>query len=528
MYDVVIKGGTVIDGTRAAPHIADVCISGGKIAAVCDVADQPAQRVIPAHGKVVSPGFIDIHSHSDICPLLPEPFRAQSKLYQGVTTEICGNCGISIVPNQGPHQAENSAYFQHILEIKAEDFKHDMASISDYAGRVHQKGCATNFGMLVGHSALRGCIMGFDDRDPTPDELAQMKALLDQELSRGAFGMSLGLIYPPSAFCKTEELVELAKVVKAHDAILAVHIRNESIRVFESVDEMLHIAALSGVHLHISHLKLMGKSQWGRAQELLEKIISARAQGIEVDCDQYPYHASSTSLTAIVPNWAHDGGFEALNQRAKEKSPRLLADIAAMMASRGGPACVLVCSTDGLAPEFEGKTIAEISQTMGVAPEEAVTDILVRCNGTVKAIYFSMNEQDILTILKDMDISVGSDGYAFDYAMDDNPHPRSFGTFPRVLRLNREQKLMPLQDAVYKMTGLPAKQLGMTDRGVLKSGYVADITVFDPEVVCDTSEFIRSVQKPKGIAHVLVAGVPVLSDGEQTDALPGAVLFKTR
>lgn len=528
MYDVVIKGGLVVDGTRAAPRVADVCISGGKIAAVCDVADQPGRQVISAQGKIVSPGFIDIHSHSDICPLLPAPFKAQSKLYQGVTTEICGNCGISLVPNQGPHQKENGAYFEHILELKAENFQHDMASVTDYAKRVRQQGCATNYGMLVGHSALRGCVMGFDDRDPAPDEMEQMKALLDRELAQGAFGMSLGLIYPPSAFCKTEELVELAKVVKAHDGILAVHIRNESARVFEAVDEMLNIAALSRVHLHISHLKLMGKPQWGRAKELLDKIANARAQGIDVDCDQYPYHASSTSLTAIVPNWAHDGGFEALNKRMKEKSLRLLSDIAEMMAFRGGPACVLVSYTNGFAPEYDGKTIEEISKMLGVPPEEAVAHVLDRSNGAAKAIYFSMNEQDVFTILKEMDISIGSDGYAFDYAMGGNPHPRSFGTFPRFLRLNREQKLMPLEDAVYKMTGLPAKQLGMTDRGVLKPGFAADITIFDENKIKDTSDFLHSVVKPEGIEHVLVAGVPVLLNGEQTEAISGTVLLKAK
>ncbi|WMJ83529.1 D-aminoacylase [Oscillospiraceae bacterium MB24-C1] len=528
MYDVVIKGGTIVDGTRAAPRVADLCISDGKIAAVCDTADKPGRQVILAQGKIVSPGFIDIHSHSDICPLLPAPFKVQSKLYQGVTTEICGNCGISIVPNQGPHQKENSTYFERILELKSEDFKHDMASVSDYAKRVKKQGCATNFGMLVGHSALRGCTIGFDDRDPTPDEMEQMKALLDSELSQGAFGMSLGLIYPPSAFCKTEELVELAKVVKAHDGILAVHIRNESAKVFESVDEMLNIAALSGVHLHISHLKLMGKPQWGRAKELLDKIANARAQGVNVDCDQYPYHASSTSLTAIVPNWAHDGGFEALNKCLKEKSPRLLSDIAEMMAFRGGPACVLVSYTNGLATEFDGKTVEEISKILGVSPEEAVADVLIRSNGVVKAIYFSMSEQDVFTILNEMDISIGSDGYAFDYAMDGNPHPRSFGTFPRFLRINREQKLMPLEDAVYKMTGLPAKQLGLTDRGILKPGCVADITIFDENKVKDTATFLRSVVKPEGIEHVLVAGVPVLLDGEQTEALPGTALLKAK
>ena len=289
MYDLVLTGGTIVDGTRAKAYVADVCIKDGKIAEITEKFTGESKEIVSISGKTISPGFINIHSHSDACPLVD--YEPESKLYQGVTTEITGNCGISILPSTPESNAKISEYFFNQLELPVGDLSIEgMHTLEDYAKRVKAKGTSINYGQLVGHGTLRGAVMGFVNRDPDENEMEQLKAILEQELKNGAFGMSLGLIYPPSAFCQTEELVELAKVLKKYDALLTVHMCNEGPRIFQAVDEMIDITRRSGVHLQISHLKLMGKPQWGRAQELLDKIEAARQEGMTITCDQYPLH----------------------------------------------------------------------------------------------------------------------------------------------------------------------------------------------------------------------------------------------
>ena len=528
MYDLVLKNGLIVDGTRSKPYQANVCVQDGKIVKITQEEQLEAKEILDVSGMAVSAGFIDIHSHSDACPLVD--YAPESKLYQGVTTEIVGNCGVSILPSSPERQEEIEQYFFSELELPSGDLKlNGIYGMKDYAKAVEKHGCSTNYGLLVGHGTLRGAVMGFDDRDPEPEEMEQLKARLAQELENGAFGMSLGLIYPPSAFCKSDELVELAKVLKEHDALLTVHMRNEGPRIFQAVDEMIDITRRSGVHLQISHLKLMGKPQWGRSQELLDKIEAARQEGMNITCDQYPYTATSTSMTALLPHWAHDGGVSAMVQRIKAPTQALKDETGEEMENRGGPASVMVSSTHGYHPEWEGKTVAQISQELGMEPVDTVIHILAQCEGSVACIYFSIDEADMLRIMRDMRISVGSDGYGFSYDRSitrTNPHPRSFGTFPRFLRLAREHQLMPLEDAVYKLTGLPAQILGLKDRGVVKEGAVADLTVFDPQQVRDQSEFTDSVKKPAGIPYVVVGGVVAIRDGAATGSKTGGALLK--
>lgn len=526
MYDVILSGGTVIDGTRTKPYTADIGIKGGKIVAIKPPNTLNGTKVIDVSGKIVSPGFIDIHTHSDICPLLPKPFYPLSSLFQGVTTQIGGNCGISIVPCYGEFKKETLEYFKSSVAMENDDYTFDLESISDYSDSVKKNPFISNIGILIGHSALRGCIMGFGDRNPTAEELSKLENLLDRELTRGALGMSLGLIYPPSAFSTKDELVALAKVVAEHNGILSVHMRNEGKYVFESVKEMLEIAKLSGVHLQLSHLKLIGKSQWGASKNLLKLINDARDSGINVTCDQYPYHATSTLLNVLAPKWAHDGGNEALIKNLHEKSQKLIDDIAEEMDNRGGGNCVKVVSTQGSATELDGKTIESIAKIRNTTEVDAVIDMMIMCNGSTKAIYFSLCEDDVIEILKDMNIAIGSDGYAFDYNMKSNPHPRSFGTFPRFLRLVRELKLMPTEDAIYKITSLPAKILGISDRGLIKEDYKADITVFDNEKINDTSDFIKSPVKPEGIEHIIINGILSVENGVHTSSYAGEIILK--
>ena len=513
MYDLILRGGTVVDGKRSQPYAADICIREGRIARIAPEGGEEAREVVDVSGLAVAPGFIDIHTHSDACPLVD--YEPESKLHQGITTEITGNCGISILPSTPESRDEIGRYFFSQLELPAGSLPQlGVSGLEEYARMVADHGCAANYGQLVGHGTLRGAVM-------------QLKDLLERELKAGAFGMSLGLIYPPSAFCKSEELVELAKVLKKYDALLTVHMRNEGPRIFQAVDEMLDITRRSGVHLQISHLKLMGKPQWGRSQELLDKIEAARQEGMTITCDQYPYTATSTSMTALLPKWAHDGGVSALVARVKAPDQRLKDETAAEMEDRGGPAHVMVSGTHGYHPEWEGRTVAELAEELKLSPADTVVHALDCCGGRVACIYFSIDEGDMLNIMKDMDIAVGSDGYglSFDRSITiTDPHPRSFGTFPRFLRLVREHQLMPLEDAVYKLTGLPADILGLRDRGTLAEGRIADITVFDAERVRDTSEFTDSVRKPEGICHVLVGGEFALRQGRSAGGRKGAVI----
>lgn len=526
MYDLVLKGGLVVDGVRTKPYMANVCIKDGKIAKITPDPVTDAGQILDVSGQAVAPGFIDIHSHSDASPLMD--YDVESKIAQGVTTEITGNCGLSIMPANPEHLDEIEQYVTSQLELPLYGKKVTQMSVTDYAQAVKERGASINYGALIGHGTLRLAVMGFVNRDPDEREMEQLKALLDRELSRGAFGMSLGLIYPPSAFSAKEELVELAKVIKKHDAVLTVHMRNEGPRVFEALDEMLEITERSGVHLEISHLKLMGKPQWGRSGELLKKIEDAKARGLNINCDQYPFTATSTSLTALMPHWSHAGGRPEMLRRLKEREGTICEEIGVEMENRGGPDTIRITSTHGYHPEYEGKYVSELAELFGVSPVDAVVKVLVDCNTSVNSVYFCINEQDMLNIMTQMYICIGSDGYSMSYDPEitkTNPHPRSFATFPQFLQTAREHKLMPLEDAVYKVTGLPAQVLGIKDRGVLREGFAADLTVFEPEGIASQSTFLDSKVRPAGINCVIVNGQFALKDAKLTDKREGAVLL---
>ena len=526
MYDLILAGGTIVDGTRAKPYAANVCIKDGIIADISQQQVQDAKEIVDVTGLIVSPGFIDIHSHSDASPLVN--YLADSKLAQGVTTELAGNCGISNLPATPEHIDEINEYFISQLELPTYETKPARMSITDYAADVKAKGANINACSLVGHGTLRLAVMGFVNRDPSEKEMEELKALLARELERGAVGMSLGLIYPPSAFSAKEELIELAKVLKKYNAILSVHMRNEGPKVFEALDEMLEITEKSGVHLQISHLKLMGKPQWGRSDELLKKIDDAKAKGMNITCDQYPFIASSTSLTAVLPNWAHEGGITGMMHRMETKEGTLCEELLQKVEERGGAHTILITSTHGYHPEWDGKYLSELAQEFGLSVEDTVLKILMECNTSVACVYFCINEDDMFNIMKKMYICIGSDGYAMSYdpqITQTNPHPRNFATFPQFFQLVRENNLMPLEDAVYKVTALPAQIIGLKDRGVLKVGNAADITVFDMQQFASRSTFLESKVRPVGMHHVLVNGSFALRDGAVTDAREGAVLM---
>lgn len=507
MKEFLLKDGIIVDGNRNKPYQGSVLIRRGKIHSIItdqvDINDY--ENVIEVKGKIIAPGFIDIHSHSDSVDLPPE--ETQSKLFQGVTTEITGNCG-------------NSSYPKSVNE----------GNIQEYLLRKTSDKMPINHGFLLGHGTLRSRVVGYDDRDASEEELERMCDYLDRALKGGAFGLSLGLIYPTGIFSNKEELVALAKVVKANDGILSVHMRSESEGIFEALDEMFYVAEHSGVHLNISHLKLIGKNQWNKADLLLDTIENARKKGLTITADQYPFDATSTGLSSLLPNYMHDGGHEKMLSRLNnDVDEKLLKSLNNTIERKGGPTCLRVVGTGDKMPKANGKNIFELSQMLDLSPEETVIELLKRCDGQVSMIFHTLNMDDVLEIMKDMRVSVGSDGSSLSFNKEvtkTSPHPRNFSTFPRFLQTIRENNLMPIEDAIYKATKLPVDILGLKDRGQIAEGLVADITVFDYDAIKDNSTYTDSVAKPSGIDHVFVGGVPEILDGEQKFELNGRLILK--
>lgn len=527
MLDIIIKNGTVADGSGRKAYRADIGIKDGYITAIKpDITDE-AKNIIDASGKIVAPGFIDIHAHSDLCPFVPG-LKPQSKLYQGVTLEVIGNCGMSNLPVTDSSRLRLTEYITTCFDMPLHGVTLEDNSISDYAVHIKRFPACTNIGVLIGHGTLRGCVAGFDMRPVTSDEQRVMEKLLDTELTRGALGMSLGLIYPPSSYGTFDELAGLARVLSKHNAVLTVHMRSESDKIFKAVDEVLEIAKASKVRLQISHLKLIGKKQWEQADKLIQKIQKARAEGINVASDQYPYTATSTGLSAVVPKWAMDGGYGAMCLRLSNPEEKLLAEIRSEIDNRGGAENILITYTHGAIPQVEGLTLAEISEQMELAPEQAAAKLLVDAKGGVACCYFSLSEDDVEKIMQEDFVAVGSDGYALTFDknfLPFSPHPRSFGTFPRYFQTIRDKKLLPLEQAVYKVTLLPANILDLQDRGKIAEGYCADITVFDYDNIRDNSTYMNALQKPDGIEAVIINGKIALLNGEQSGENMGQVVL---
>jgi N-acyl-D-amino-acid deacylase len=523
-FDVLIRNGEVFDGTGAPPRKADVGIRGDRIEAIGDLSAATGKLDLDAPGHAVAPGFIDTHTHSDLAWSLDrelEPVVAAT-VRQGVTTEICGNCGFSPFPHVTGHRADMERHMRTLFGETHVEWQ-DLAGFGD---AVKRAGVISNLAPLIGHGSLRVGVLGFEDRPPRDDELTTMKRLVEDAFEQGAFGFSTGLIYMPGVFAKTDELIELTKATSRYGRPYISHIRGETDMVRQSVEEAIRIGAEAGVPTHISHHKVAGKANWGRTEETLAVIGAARSRGADVTVDVYPYTAGSTLLYAMLPRWAQDGGVPAILERLTDRAARdrIKADFAdgppewENLQKAAGWEGIFIATCPGR-PEVEGQSVAELAGPGREA--DFVFDLLVEQDARVTMIVHMMAEPDVQRVLGYEAAMIGSDGIP----LPGKPHPRWAGTFARVLgKYSREERLFDLATAVHKMTGLPAERFGLRDRGRLEPRMVADVVVFDPDTVVDRATFDEPLLAPSGVRDVLVAGVAAVSGGELTGARPGRVL----
>jgi N-acyl-D-amino-acid deacylase len=528
MYSVLIKDGKVIDGSGNPWYRGDIGVEGDAIRAIGDLSSEKADVKIDAHGLTVAPGFIDIHTHSDI-PLLVQG-EGHAHIRQGITTNIIGNCGGSA----GPITDVSLDYHQEMRVAEFGGMVLDWRTLGDYLARLERQKVSLNVVPLVGQGTIRGSVMGFADRPPTESELCRMKNLVRQAMQEGAFGLSSGLIYVPGSYAQTDEVAELAKVASEHGGTYNSHIRGENDTLLDAIAEAIEIGRRARMPVEIAHFKAMGRHMWGRSIDSLRMVDEARAEGIDVTCDQYPYNASATGLGAYMPAWAHIGGTDALLMRLQDPAARakmkhdILNGTPGWVSLHKGVGWDNTMVTGCPKPELEGLSIAEIAQQRGIDEFDAAFDVLFECGGRVSVVYFTISDEDIERIMRHPAVMIGSDSSAIAAEgplAKGKPHPRSFGTFVRVLGYYaREKKTITLQEAVKKMTSLPAQKMRLFDRGLLRPGMKADIVVFNPDTVRDNGTYKDPLHYPTGIEHVFVNGKHTIKCGEHTGARAGAVL----
>ena len=525
MDDLLIRGGHVVDGTGAAGREADVAVDGGRVTAVEPRSARPARRVIDARGQVVAPGFIDIHTHSDFTlPLNP---LAESKVRQGVTLEVVGNCGLSAAPAL-PGRA---TMLREYLASSAPWLPFRDTTFTEYVEAFPPT--SVNVILQVGHNTLRLMTAGLDNRPLTATELAAMQRLLEEALAAGAWGLSSGLFTAPGSFAEPAEIHALARVLRRHGAAYSTHMRDEADQVFAAVREAIAVAEATGVHVQIAHLKLSGVDNWGGAARLLGEIEAARARGVPVDCDAYPYDTATNPLRNLLPRWVMEGGIPAMLERlgAREIRARIRDEIARTGLTNFGriPSwdVVRVAISPHL-PDQAGRTFGDIARRRGVDPIDAVADHVVADRGETRILITSMTDADVHEITRAPWITVGSDANALavtGVTSQGKPHPRSYGAHTRLLGpYVRDLRLLTLEAAVAKMTGVAARALGLMDRGRLRPGACADITVFDPARIADRSTYEDPHRYAVGVSTVVVNGQMVIDGGDHTGARPGRVL----
>lgn len=537
MLDLLIKNGEIIDGTGSASFRADIAIKEDKIVMIKEAIDLEAQKVIDASGYTVSPGFIDIHGNSEWT--LTTNNKGESKIRQGVTTEVQGHCGFSAAPVRKENQHHLLSYLANTALLTDEEkAKWNWNSQAQFINEeIGAKGTPFNIAPMVGHGTIKIAVMGFEKREPTENELAQMVELLKNELDHGLFGMSSGLQYEPGFYASEKEIHTLAKVLHEYDRVYTTHMRSEGREVFASIEESINVANNTGSSVLITHLKLSHQPHWGQADRALELIDDARNRGLEVDFDIYPYAAYGSGLIDLMPPWVKENGAVQMAELLKDKDvqQKVIADMQKNDSQWDNPFTGLTWDDIKIAllsseqnKQFEGKTITEIAAEMEVSPNQAVINLLIDEKGGIKTIYFAMDEQDVETFMQHPRAMLSSDGRAvapYGKLGEGSVHPRYYGTFPRILgRYVREKKLLSLEDGIKKITSLPAKKMKIEKRGELKEGYYADITIFDRDRIIDKATFDQPHQYPEGIEYVIVNGKVVIEQAEHTGELPGKIL----
>jgi N-acyl-D-amino-acid deacylase len=528
-YDLLIRNGHIVDGTGSPWYAGDIAIRDGKIAAIGAVLGAKAGKTIDARGMVVAPGFIDMLGQSDLTILVRPDLP--SKIFQGITTEFTGE-GSSVAPLNARIIAADRLVYDH-LKITP-----DWQTLGQYFARLERQGIGINVGDYVGATQVRRMVIGDDNRPPRPEELERMRRLVREAMQDGAMGLSTSLQYPPAPYAKTDELIALAGEASRYGGSYATHMRSESDEILPALDEAIRIGREAKLPVEIWHIKVAGKRNFGRMPEVIGKIDSARKAGVDIAADTYAYTAWFNSLSAMVPPWAHDGGTEKLIERLKDPAARKR--IRRDMETQGSwennawqeisnPDAILIGAVQN--PELlplQGKTLGAIAREKKADPLDALLDLLIADRAFTSVAVFGMDERDVALALLQPWVSVNNDseGTAPDGILgQEHPHPRAYGTFPRILRKYvREEKRLSLEEAIRKFSSLPAQRMHLADRGVLKAGMWADIVVFNPDSVRDLATFEKPNQLSEGMRWVLVNGVPVIADGKATGALPGKVL----
>jgi N-acyl-D-amino-acid deacylase len=528
-YDLIIRHGHIIDGTGSPWYSGDVAIRDGRIAAVGALVDAKAKKTIDAAGMVVAPGFIDMLGQSDLS-ILVNP-HLPSKIFQGITTEITGE-GSSAAPLNDSIIAADRVGYDHYKITP------DWRTFAEYFARLERQGIGINVAHYVGATQVRRMVLGDVDRAPTTAELDQMRELVRRAMGDGAVGLSTALQYPPAPYAKTDELIALAAEAARYGGLYATHMRSESDEIIPALDEAIRIGREAGIPVEVWHLKVAGKRNWGRMPEVVAKIESARRSGVDIAADTYAYPAWFNSLSAMVPDWAHDGGTAKLLERLRDPAARRR--IRKDMETPGswennawqeisGPGAILIGAVQNPALlGLQGKTLAQVAKEKKADPIDALLDLLIEDQAYTSVAVLGMAEKDVVLALKQPWVSINNDsqGTAPDGILgQEHPHPRAYGTFPRILRKYvREEKALTLEDAIRKFTSLPAQRMRLGDRGVLKAGAWADVVVFDPAQVRELATFAKPNQLSEGMRWVLVNGVPVIAGGRGTGSLPGKVL----
>ena len=528
-YDVILRGGNLYDGSGEKPYIGDVAFDGDRIAAIGDIGEATAPIEIDVNGQAVAPGFINMMSWAN--ESLIEDGRSQSDIRQGVTLEIMGE-GSSM----GPLNADMKA----AMSQQQGDIRYDIewTTLDEYLEFLQRRGISPNVASFIGAATPRKYVIGYENREPTPQELDRMRALVREAMEDGALGVASSLIYPPGHFAKTDELIALSKVAAEYNGMYVSHIRDEGAHMIAAIEELLTIARDAKIRAEIYHLKSAGRSNWHLFDEAVAIVERAQAEGLEITADVYTYPASSTGLNATVPPWVQEGGFNASLERMRD--PALRERIAREMAEEsdewenmflapGSPDNILLASfkSDALKP-LTGKTVAEVAKMRGTSPQETIMDLIIEDGSRIGTVYFSQSEDVVRKVVALPWVSFNSDAASLaseGVFLNSNPHPRAYGSFARVLaKYVREENLISLEEAIRKLAALPAQTMRIDSRGELKVGFYADVVVFDPETIQDHATFVEPHQYATGMLHVFVNGEQVLKDGEHTGATPGRVV----